>query len=387
MREFFVSTNLGFEAMLLEELKAISPRVMGLDGRPSVHEIQFLGAEKGGVRLLAPLEVGLQFNYFSKLANRVLLRLLRARVRDFPKLFQLASNLKLQEFLPEKKISFSVSAGQSRLNNEKRITEVLGEALTANSWRIQDGGEQTLFVRIFQDDLEISLDSSGEHLHFRGYRSHQGAAPLRETVAAACVTKMLEGEVLPALEPLQWLDLMCGSGTFLLEIDQHFAPNTHRDFAFEAWGNCPKLMRDKSLLKNHRGDLKLEWKLFGADRDQEVLKLAEKNFAQIQRSVTLQKRDFFELKAEDLPAGRRWLILNPPWGERLSAAQLDFGKLVDHAFDHLAVERIGMLVPSSVARNLTRHPKRQETSLAFKSGGLEVEFLQFRQNKPRVSSQ
>jgi putative N6-adenine-specific DNA methylase len=162
----------------------------------------------------------------------------------------------------------------------------------------------------------LYLDTSGEPLFKRGWRTGQGEAPLRENLAAGIV--MLSGWKFD--EPL--LDPMCGGGTILIEaaaMARGRAPGAKRSFGFEKLKVFDAGLWE-TIRKESAGTPQAEPELFGSDIDPEALKSARRNLAEagIERWVQLEQRDVLE-RAAPAPAGV--LIANPPYGERMGSAE------------------------------------------------------------------
>ena len=123
IRQFYVIAQPGLEEALKQEILEIWPYLLESDARPNSRPVRFIQPEVGGWLIEAPLILGLQLNYFSHLASRVLLRLDEFKVRDFPKLHDRLKKLPLDSYFSKQDFRIEVSASKSRLNNEKRIFE------------------------------------------------------------------------------------------------------------------------------------------------------------------------------------------------------------------------------------------------------------------------
>jgi putative N6-adenine-specific DNA methylase len=175
-----------------------------------------------------------------------------------------------------------------------------------------------LNVHISHNDCTISLDSSGESLHKRGYRYEQGEAPLNEVLAAGMI--MLSGWKADT----NFVDPMCGSGTLLIEaamIAMNIPPGVHRNFyAFEKWEDF-----DKELLEDIYNDESCErtfdFKCYGSDISPVAIEHAKKNIrnAGLGKYVELEVLPFQQYSKPPQPG---ILITNPPYGERLSPNNL-----------------------------------------------------------------
>lgn len=182
-------------------------------------------------------------------------------------------------------------------------------------------------VHIDRNICTISLDSSGESLHKRGYKVANTVAPINEVLAAGLI--MLSGWDGNS----DFLDPMCGSGTILTEaamIACRIPPNLNRDeFGFETWPDFDVDLYElieASALKKVR---EFHFKMYGYDTDDEAIKKAKENIksANLDEFITVTKQDFFESKKEkDRPMH---LVFNPPYDERLSISNVEefYGKI------------------------------------------------------------
>ncbi|NET09839.1 MAG: hypothetical protein F6K16_35090 [Symploca sp. SIO2B6] len=189
----------------------------------------------------------------------------------------------------------------------------------ARLWMFQIATDVAINVHIRDNWATVSLDSSGESLHRRGYRPAVGEAPLKETFAAALLDLAEWTPDLPLLDP------MCGSGTFLLEgalKSLNIAPGLFRDrFAFESWPDFDQDLWNR--LRNQAIDdqrLELKAPIHGSDHDGFVLSEAQTNAieAGVDQQIHLQQQAFEEISAI---ADHGILVCNPPYGERLGDAQ------------------------------------------------------------------
>ena len=179
-------------------------------------------------------------------------------------------------------------------------------------------------LHIHNNEATISLDLSGESLHLRGYRTDGGgAAPLKESLAAAIVT--LAGWETASAQPVMLLDPMCGSGTLLIEaalIYGDVAPGLSRSyFGFLGWKQHDEALWstlvDEAIAREEQG-LEREWPvILGYDADPRVVALARKNVesAGLEDRITVRQGQLAHLRR---PAAHGLLVTNPPYGERLA---------------------------------------------------------------------
>ena len=189
-------------------------------------------------------------------------------------------------------------------------------------------------IHIAHNKCTLSLDSSGESLHMRGYRIAQTDAPLNEVLAAGMILKSgWRGQS-------NFIDPMCGSGTLLIEaamIALNIPPGIHRaGFAFEKWPDFDSelfsdIYNDDSNAKtfNH--------KIIGTDISGHAIAIAERNVknAGLKNEITLEVKPFQQYTEAPQPAGV--LMTNPPYGERIKINDIEalynmIGERLKHVF-------------------------------------------------------
>ncbi|MBB6459584.1 THUMP domain-containing class I SAM-dependent RNA methyltransferase [Flammeovirga kamogawensis] len=170
-----------------------------------------------------------------------------------------------------------------------------------------------IHIHISQRECILSLDSSGESLHRRGYRSEQRQAPLNEVLAAGIILLTGWKGDRPFLDP------MCGSGTLLVEaamIASNTAPGIKRKFAFMNWKQYDRKLWNQVFREAKRAVVEIEVPIVGSDIDREAIDIS---FANAERSgldedLRISKNSFFDRKA----IGENGIIVcNPPYGERI----------------------------------------------------------------------
>jgi len=293
----------------LEEPCATELCRLGMDGVvPSPGGVSFTG-QRGDLE---------QANLMLRTASRILVRLGSFRCRDFPHLFRGCRDLPWGRFVkPGTRLEVAVSAHRSRLIHRGRIAETVRDAVARALGAAESPGavRQRIQLRLEDDVCTVSIDSSGELLHRRGYRSEAGPAPLRETLAAGIL--MLLGW--DGREPL--LDPMCGSATFLVEgalLAARTPPGLTRQFAFMHWPRFRSGSWQARLqqLPGPRTDLPL---LLGGDLDRQVIERARRNAerAGVAGHLRFVVGGFADLRP---PAKSGLVIANPPYGSRLGEA-------------------------------------------------------------------
>lgn len=329
MKKFFIVCPLGFELTVVEEIQEFWPLLVAKDGRPVEQAVPAIKVEKGGVEINCEEILGFQLNFFLKTASRVLLRLAEFKVRDFPKLHEKIKNIPWQEYFSSANLNYEISASKSRLNHEGRIEETFVKTLKPILKAESAEAEGSIYVRIFDDLCTISLDTSGEHLHKRGWAQLKGEAPLRESIAAFILRQLVQKNSIEQLKKITICDPMMGSGSFLLEARALKHPNVGREFAFRKFKSCPKLLLSPSFALNYKLTPSLLFKGFlGSDLDAKIVDVAQKNWQSLETEIEKIERKSYmkasvELAQKDLfsdfnkVAAKTWIVINPPYGERL----------------------------------------------------------------------
>lgn len=189
-------------------------------------------------------------------------------------------------------------------------------------------------IHVAHNKCTLSLDSSGESLHKRGYRVAQGDAPLNEVLAAGMILKSgWRGES-------TFIDPMCGSGTLLVEaamIALGIPPGIHRNhFAFEKWKDFDEELFSE-IYNDESGAREFTHRIIGSDISPKAISFAEKNIknAGLKKYIDLSVKSMQQYTETPLPAGV--LITNPPYGERIKVDDLDelysmIGERLKHVF-------------------------------------------------------
>ena len=275
-------------------------------------------AVTGGVSFRATTRQLYTANLQLRTVSRVVIRVARFRATAFWELEKQAGKLPWGDWIGAgAALEFSVAAHKSKLYHQRGIAERLFEAvaLRVSGVRLaKDDSAQLVMARIERDEVVISLDSSGDLLHQRGYRLATAKAPLRETLAAA----MLLGAGWDGSTPL--IDPFCGSGTVPIEaalIARRIPPGWQRRFGFEQWPGFDPVIWKKVRAAAAESILPAAPKpILGSDRDAGAITAAEANAkrASVSTDVRLVCQPLSRVEA---PAGPGWLITNPPYGVRV----------------------------------------------------------------------
>lgn len=310
MNHYFATVARGLEALAVEELEGL--------GAHSV-EPRFCGVAFEGDRALL-----YRVNFWARLPFRILMKLDEFPCRDAEDLYERIWAIDWSEYLtPDLTLAVSATGKSDRLNHT-HFTALQVKNAIVDQQQDRFGGRSDvetqspdvkIGVHIDRDVCTVSLDSSGNSLHRRGYRPAVGSAPLKESLAAALIR-------ISGWQPEQmFYDPLCGSGTLPLEAcltGLNIAPGMFRDrFGFETW-----LDFDLSLFKqmaqeaqNSERDALLA-PIWGSDRDGKVIEQAIGNATAcgVLNHVYFSQVELSEVFA---PADSGVLFCNPPYGERL----------------------------------------------------------------------
>lgn len=274
-------------------------------------------------------EVIYRINYFSRTALRVLVVIKTCRVHNEEELYQQVHHINWQPFIaPGQTLAVDAVTGNSALTHSHYAALKTKDAIV-DQFRGKFGKRPSvnvenpdvrINVHLVGDECTISLDSSNESLHKRGYRMAQGEAPLSEVLAAGMI--LLTGWNGQS----SFYDPMCGSGTLLCEAAL-IAKNVpagffRKSFGFEKWNDFDKKAFEEIKNEGIKGIKPLTCRLFGSDINQMALRSAQKNLASagVAEEVKTFRKDFENAEAPD-SAGI--IITNPPYGERIQKEDLN----------------------------------------------------------------
>lgn len=390
--DFFISCPLSFEEHLAKEIQECSPYLLDESGRTGSESFLQPVAVAGGVELETTLIQGLQLNFFLKIANRILLRLGHFKAYEFSVLESKFLQLKKIDLIKDYNVSFQVSAEKSKLNNESRIKDCLEKLMPRLQKKksMVNAPKLTVYVRVVEDHFTISIDTTGEHLHKRGLTPFKGEAPLRETTAALLLKLMMADETPATLNEVTIFDPMMGAGTFLTEAMTLWWPSFSRAYDFQMWKWVPSVLSLPLLSKNYQllpaapfGGYK------GSDLSEKAIKNATSNFEHLKEhlarqlklpgipSVQVFQSNVLSLRpTEASPKGKVWIIVNPPYGERLEDSEgVLTEKLIPHLIEQWSPQKIGLLLPQKSLNIVQKGTSLKPQSWRINNGGLETQFL------------
>ena len=312
MRTFdlLVPCHFGLEAVLKREIYDLGYEITKVeDGR-----VTFEGDEEAICRA----------NIFLRTAERVMIQVGRFKATTFEELFQGIKNLPWEEYIPEdgKFWVKKASSINSKLFSPSDIQSIAKKAMVERmkqkyhkEWFKEDGAAYPVRIFLLKDEVTVALDTSGDSLHKRGYRTMTSKAPLTETLAASLIM------LTPWRKDRILVDPFCGSGTFPIEaamIAANVAPGMNRDFTAEEWINLidRKLWYECVKEAEDMIDTTVKVDIQGYDIDGDVIKAARENAkrAGVEHMIHFQQRAVADLSH---PKKYGFIITNPPYGERL----------------------------------------------------------------------
>lgn len=310
MNQYFATVARGLEPLVVQELEQLGAK----DVEPG-----FCGAAFKGDRPLL-----YKVNLWARLPFRILRQLDEFDCEDESDLFAGIQRIDWSEYLrPDNTLAVTATGKTEALNHTHftalQVKNAIVSQQTEQFGERSDVDTQAPDVRINlhlrHDRATLSLDSSGDSLHRRGYRPAVGAAPLKESLAAALI-QMTDWQ-----PNVAFFDPLCGSGTLPLEAglrSLQIAPGLFRErFGFETWLDYDDDLWE-SMIAEAESQQKSELAAFvgGSDRDPNVLIQAHSNAQQcgMEHLIAFQQKDLADVEA---PTDSGILLCNPPYGERL----------------------------------------------------------------------
>lgn len=329
--EMVAKTFQGLEEVLAEELRSL--------GAENIEQGKRMVAFSGDLAMLY------KANMCCRTALRILKPFCRFKARDADELYDRVKEFDWSSLMSvNQTFSIDTVAFSDEFRHSQFVTYKVKDGIA--DWfrdhsddgrrpRVRlDGADIMINVHIAGQQVTLSLDSSGESLHRRGYRRAQTEAPISEVLAAGIIMKTRWKGDTPFVDP------MCGSGTFLIEaalIAAGINPGIFRKhFAFENWPDF-----DAELLETIYNDDSTEREItvpiIGADISPRAIEIARENArsAGVARYITLEAKSIARWEQAPQPAGI--LVTNPPYGKRIGADDMNalyktIGTTLKHVF-------------------------------------------------------
>ncbi|MCH2189225.1 class I SAM-dependent RNA methyltransferase [Candidatus Gracilibacteria bacterium] len=316
MHTFVLSTSMGLEKIAKKEVEKQGGNIL------SVHDrlITFSGDMHTMARV----------NLWSRVGNRVYMQLAyRENVTDFDTLYDTIHAINWNNVYQEGyQIVLKSSSQKSELSSAPAIQKISKKAIVnhltkdSGEFLYEDDSRPTLniLVLFIGNTLRVLLDTSGNPLHMRGYRTEAGEAPIKENLAAGMV--ILSGWKYK--QPLY--DPFCGSGTIGIEaamLAKNIAPGLHRGFTCVELGMISgddmNVLREEARKKQYEG----KYDIHLSDIDSDMIDLVNENAqrAKVEDMISVEQKDFYDLV--DTSDIRGTLVSNPPYGERLEVDDIE----------------------------------------------------------------
>ena len=323
--ELCVTTASGVEAVTKRELYKLT-------------EKEDLSAVNGRIKLEGDENLVALLNLYLRTANRVEIILGEFKAETFDDLFDGLKNIAFERFIDKNgKILVSAKSVNSKLFAYSAIQSISKKAICERLFKKyavtslpEDGARYKVEVAVVKDFVTVTLDTSGDGLHRRGYRGLVGEAPLKETLASALIDLTVWNKSRPLA------DVFCGSGTIPIEAARkalNIPAGSDRDFDFLHWKGFKS---DFSAIKEKAKEEILwneELRISGFDIDEKQLDLARKHakLAGVEKYIHFQRADMRDFSSR---FAHGVIISNPPYGERLMQRReieklyRDYGRMV-----------------------------------------------------------
>ncbi len=363
-------TLYGFESLLAKELRDLG----AMEVKEGVRSVSFVG------------DTG--FLYKANLALRTAVRILKPikkfRVQNENDLYRQLQYIKWEKYISENDtFAIDAVANSDKFTHSHYVALKTKDAI-ADYFRNNYGKrpnvdlkhpKMQVNVHIQRDQCTVSLDSSGDSLHKRGYRSATNIAPINEVLAAGLV-------LLSGYDGSQhFIDPMCGSGTILIEaamIANKIPANINRrEFGFERWNNFDEDLFEvirASLLKKIRSSDK---EIIGYDKAPSVIRKAFENIknANLEEFIKLEQENFFNTEKE--VEGKTIVLFNPPYGERLEIDVPIFYREIGNTLKQGYTDTDAWLITSDFEQGLKNVGLRTSKKIKLYNGKLECRFVKY----------
>jgi putative N6-adenine-specific DNA methylase len=368
--EMLAKSLFGFESVLAKELRNLGAQ----DIREGVRNVKFKG--------------DLGFLYKANLALRTAIRILvpihTFKLSNEDDLYENLQRINWENYLDiNKTFAINSAVHSDNFTNSHYVSLKSKDAIVDFFRRkyqkrpsIDIKHPDILFnIHIQKDMCTVSLDSSGDSLHKRGYKTDTNIAPINEVLAAGLI-------LLSGYDGTQhFIDPMCGSGTILIEaamIANNIPVNINRpEFAFEKWSNFEEDLFDtihNSLLKKVRNTDK---KIIGFDKAPSAIRKAQKNIqnASLEEFITIERQNFFD--SEKPFEGKTLLVFNPPYGERLEINIPVFYKEIGNTLKQSYPDTNAWFITSDFTTGLKNVGLRTSKKIKLFNGKLECRFVKY----------
>lgn len=285
---------------------------------------EITSVEDGRVTFIGDAEAVCRANVFLRTAERILIKVGQFHAETFDELFEGTKALPWEEYLPQNAKFWVAKAAsvKSKLFSPSDIQSIMKKAMVERmrkvyrvNWFPEDGDAFPIRVFLHKDEVTVSLDTTGESLHKRGYRKLTAKAPIAENLAAALIM------LTPWNKTRILVDPFCGSGTIPIEaamMAANMAPGMNRSFLAESWTHIISRKEWYACMDEAAElvDFSQMPDIQGYDIDDEMVRIARENakLAGVEQYIHFQRRG---IEALSHPKKYGFIITNPPYGERL----------------------------------------------------------------------
>lgn len=371
--ELIATTTFGLEAIAKRELQDLGYSELKVENG----KVSFTGIEKDIVKT----------NLWLRTADRILLKMGEFKALSFDELFEKTKALPWDEWIPEdgnfvvegKSIDsklYSISDSQRIV--EKAVVEKLKTKYNVD-WFQKTGPKYTIEVSLLKDIATLTIDTSGEGLHKRGYRDRAGDAPIKETLAAAMILLSYWQKDRPLFDPF------CGSGTIPIEaamIGKNIAPGLDRNFAAEEWPRINKEFWSEARKEAFQAiDNEVRLNIMGCDIDKRSILRARDNAANLGLEDDIR---FFmkDMRDVDILDDYGVVISNPPYGERLGEKEEIQELYKDLGEKFRALDTWSLYVITSDEDFEKLYGKKADRKRKLYNGRIKVDYYQFYGPRP-----
>lgn len=312
----------------MKTFECIAPCHFGLEAvlKREIIELgyEITSVEDGRVTFIGDAEAVSRANVFLRTAERILIKVGQFHAETFDELFEGTKALPWEEYLPQNAKFWVAKAAsvKSKLFSPSDIQSIMKKAMVERmrkvyrvNWFPEDGDAFPIRVFLHKDEVTVSLDTTGESLHKRGYRKLTAKAPIAENLAAALIM------LTPWNKTRILVDPFCGSGTIPIEaamMAANMAPGMNRSFLAESWTHIISRKEWYACMDEAAElvDFSQMPDIQGYDIDDEMVRIARENakLAGVEQYIHFQRRG---IEALSHPKKYGFIITNPPYGERL----------------------------------------------------------------------
>ena len=332
----------------MKTFECIAPCHFGLEAvlKREIIELgyEITSVEDGRVTFIGDAEAVCRANVFLRTAERILIKVGQFHAETFDELFEGTKALPWEEYLPQNAKFWVAKAAsvKSKLFSPSDIQSIMKKAMVERmrkvyrvNWFPEDGDAFPIRVFLHKDEVTVSLDTTGESLHKRGYRKLTAKAPIAENLAAALIM------LTPWNKTRILVDPFCGSGTIPIEaamMAANMAPGMNRSFLAESWTHIISRKEWYACMDEAAElvDFSQMPDIQGYDIDPGAIKAAMENarLAEVDHLIHFQQRPVSKLSHRKKYG---FVITNPPYGKRLEEEE-DMPALyreIGEAFSHL----------------------------------------------------